>query len=155
MENKDNLNKNEKDSVIVLKHKISIADVIANAEKLAESSKIKKKKILHSKRLEDLIGSGGIEIQTVSNKVIYESESKEDSVDIMYYGGLTIDPAYILSKGIVSPVLTTEEVRKAFKVTTNKELFKKIFTEDEIVEIATNILNLKGGAFTIEKELKN
>ncbi|MGL5311950.1 MAG: hypothetical protein ACRC92_01765 [Peptostreptococcaceae bacterium] len=150
MENKDVTNENKN-----IKSKISIADVIANAAKLAESSKVKKTQLLHSQRLENIIGSGGIEVESVSNKIIFEAECKPDASDVMYYGGITIDPAYILSKGIVSPVITTEDVRKAFGVKTNKELFKKIFTEDEIVEIATNILNLKGGSFSIENELKN
>lgn len=138
-----------------IKAKISIADIIANAEKLTENSKIKKKKILHSKRLEGLIGSGGIEIESVSNKVIFEAGTKEENTEILYYGGISIDPTYILSKGITSPLLTTDEVRKAFKVNTNKDLFKKIFTEDEITEIATAILDLKSGSFSVEKELKN
>ena len=138
-----------------LKTKISIADVIANAEKLAENSKVRKKEILHSKRLEELIGCGGIEIESIPNRVVYEAETKEDNIDIMYYGGIPVDPTYILSKGISSPILTTDEVRKAFKVNTNRDLFKKIFTEEEITEMATAILNLKGGSFTVEKELKN
>lgn len=150
MENNDNKNENKN-----LKMKLSIADIIANAEKLTESSKIKRKKILHSKRLEELIGCGGIEIESISNKVIFEAETKEDAIDVMYYGGLAVDPTYILSKGLSSPTLITDEVRKAFGVKTNKDLLKKIFTEDEITEIATAILNLKGGSFTIEKELKN
>lgn len=148
-------NKDVKDENKGFKLKISIADVIANAEKLAESSKVRKKKILHSKRLEDLIGSGGIEIESIPNRVVYEAETKEDNIDIMYYGGIPVEPTYILSKGISSPILTTDEVRKAFKVNTNRDLFKKIFTEEEITEMATAILNLKGGSFTVEKELKN
>ncbi|MGL5118351.1 MAG: hypothetical protein ACRC7H_03910 [Plesiomonas shigelloides] len=148
-------NKEVKDENKGLKVIISIADVIANAEKLTENSKIRKKKMLHSKRLEDLIGCGGLEVESVSNKVIFEAETKEDDTNVMYYGGMYVDPTYILSKGISSPILTTDEVRKAFKVNTNKDLFKKIFNEDEITEIATTILNLKGGSFTVEKELKN
>lgn len=138
-----------------IKSKIIISDIIANASKLKDHSKRKKKKFLNSERLEKIIGNGGIEIESISNAVIFQSEYSKENLDGIYYGGIYLDPSYILSKGIVSPELGTEEIRIAFGVKTNKEVFKAIFTEDEITEIATNILSLKGGAFTIENELKN
>ncbi|MGL5583384.1 MAG: phage tail assembly chaperone [Cetobacterium sp.] len=150
MENKDVTNENKN-----IKSKISIADVIANAAKLAESSKVKKTQLLHSQRLENIIGSGGIEVESVSNAVLYEGEYNKDNKDGMFFAGLYIDPTYVVSKAIISPELCTQDVRKAFGVKTNKELLKKIFSEDEITEIASAVLALKGGAFSIENELKN
>ncbi len=137
--------------------KLSIGDILANAEKIKESTQSEEMVVLKIDRLSQVSGSGMIMAKTPNMELLMRSieKSKNGTGRKFTYQGVDVDLDYLASNCIVEPDFGSKELMDGLGVKKNTDVFKIVFKETELVEIIKILIEKMEGGVCIVEKVKN
>ena len=152
------MNKNKNiDENIVGNKKITIESLLVKIEETKSDSVGEKTIEIKVDRLTELLGAG-IVVAKVPNLEIISSAiitNKEDTKGSFRYGGMNFNINKLVYNCIVEPDLTSKELRKAFGVKKNIDVFTMIFKESEVTSMMKILMEKYGSGVTAIEKVKN
>ncbi len=138
-------------------NKLSIGDILANAERIKESTQLEELVALKIDRLSKVSGSGMIMAKTPNMELLMRSieKSKNGTGRKFTYQGVDVDLDYLASNCIVEPDFGSKELMDGLGVRKNTDVFKIVFKETELVEIIKILIEKMEGGVCIVKKVKN
>jgi hypothetical protein len=143
--------------IITEENKMSIGDILANAERIKESTQSEEFVALKIDRLSKVSGSGMIMAKTPNMELLMRSieKSKNGTGRKFTYQGVDVDLDYLASNCIVEPDFGSKELMDGLGVNKNTDVFKIVFKETELVEIIKILIEKMEGGVCIVEKVKN
>jgi hypothetical protein len=134
--------------------KLSIGDILANADKIKNSTRAVETVTLKIDRLSQLSGSGVIMAKVPDTELIMRSieKGKIGTGRKFTYQGVDVDLDYLASNCIVEPDFGSKELMDGLGLKKNLDVFKVVFKETELIEVIKILIEkMEGGVHIVEK----
>lgn len=134
---------------------ISIASLIAAADKVKESTKGKESVVVKVERLEELLGIGEMELIIPNTEILMAAITTKNNENIQSVQDLNIDTDILVYRCLVEPDLSSKELRKAFGVNKNIDVMKALLKPHEITSIAEVLTGKMKSSVSLVSKVKN
>ena len=138
---------------------ISIAALIAAADKVKESTAKERTLDIKVDRLEEILGTGQLRLVIPDMEVLMSSVNFGDIVKeggkVSSIKDVDIDADILVYRCLVEPDLHSEELRKAFDVNKNIDVMKAILKPQEITAISAALMAETEKGVSIVNKIKN
>ena len=152
------MSKNENvDEKVIENKKISIESLLAKVEETKSDSVGEKNIEIKIDRLEKLLGEGVV-VAKIPNLEIISSALITDKKDVkgsFRYGGMNFNVNKLVYNCLIEPDLSSKELRKAFGVKKNIDVFTMIFKDSEVTSMMKILMEKYGSGVTAIEKAKN
>lgn len=152
------MSKNENiDEKVIKNKKISIESLLSKVEETKSNGMGEKNIEIKIDRLEKLLGEGVV-VAKIPNLEIISSAlvtDKEDVKGSFRYGGMNFNVNKLVYNCLIEPDLSSKELRKAFGVKKNIDVFTMIFKDSEVTSMMKILMEKYGSGVTAIEKVKN
>lgn len=138
---------------------ISIAALIAAADKVKESTAEERTLDIKVDRLEEILGTGQLKLVVPDMEVLMSSVNFGDIVKeggkVSSIKDVDIDADILVYRCLIEPDLHSEELREAFNVNKNIDVMKAILKPQEITAISAALMAETEKGVSIVNRIKN